>query len=625
MNPAEFAALAARLLAPGRFYVRTPLSLRFEPARLESRRWQLYKGELVPPQQTRDVAAFHQASLFADLPGYPCLGPVISLLLSEDGSTILVLRGFAVHGHEAFGEGNVIQTRAAVLWQEERIRTVDATSPRREEESAGGVQAALRGTSRLAITSVESPHPLYAHGLLGLRPLLLGMDAASGHALADLLRPDQDTSDLARSLDFILRLSESKEVAKLAAWLGRTPTLATPEQRARLLATWFTEVALTPDLGQAVKMLQLLRHWLSEREYQKRLSAWLRQLAWHLTAFDLRRFHHQGANYPDALFLDELLRRLCEAIASSDHLESRTASALRLGSWHRCNLDGLAVPSRATSVGENRRVSPLGEPPVPETELVDPGQRSRQLFVKEPFAAAYASFLPLIQKAWAMPWSDEDLLDLGRATFLDRPLGIFKEFQGWRRDQTPLAAYRMVSRSIAQRRLEDAHVRGWLDRQGLRESLEQLSALQISGIAAGDLQLPKPRAGVVCLEDANRVAGDFVVTHSLQAAAQAFLESLDLRCSPAATSSMAGWLMIRSPRARLFAEPNAVFTFFDLEYRPRLEFGLPPEVRPAEVQYTERDGVEFPTCSFRLLHLWDEDGTESEIPNEAANIPMQIG
>src|SRR5207244_3551540 len=36
----------------------------------------------------------------------------------------------------------------------------------------------------------------------------------------------------------------------------------------------------------------------------------LRQLARHLMAYDLVTFHHRGANYPDALLIDDVLREL---------------------------------------------------------------------------------------------------------------------------------------------------------------------------------------------------------------------------------------------------------------------------------------------------------------------------
>src|SRR5207248_2080236 len=43
--------------------------------------------------------------------------------------------------------------------------------------------------------------------------------------------------------------------------------------------------------------------------------AWLqRQLGRHLTAYDLVTFHHRGANYPDALLLDAVLKETCHLV-----------------------------------------------------------------------------------------------------------------------------------------------------------------------------------------------------------------------------------------------------------------------------------------------------------------------
>ena len=55
----------------------------------------------------------------------------------------------------------------------------------------------------------------------------------------------------------------------------------------------------------------------------------LRQLGRHLTAYDLVTFHHRGANYPDALLLDDLLRRYLLRIERTPELFVGDAHRLR--------------------------------------------------------------------------------------------------------------------------------------------------------------------------------------------------------------------------------------------------------------------------------------------------------
>src|SRR5581483_1487988 len=119
-----------------------------------------------------------------------------------------------------------------------------------------------------------------------------------------------------------------------------------------------------------------------------------RQGARHLTAYDLVTFHHRGANYPDALLLDAVLRRLPGLIearpqlflpAADDPAEGQTRKRLRRRAlrqgwllWHTYR--GLPVPEVPTSPGENARVLPSPYPHVDEEQILQPGRRPRRLY-----------------------------------------------------------------------------------------------------------------------------------------------------------------------------------------------------------------------------------------------------
>src|SRR5262249_49419341 len=83
----------------------------------------------------------------------------------------------------------------------------------------------------------------------------------------------------------------------------------------RLLGTLFNEAALSPytDLvDKSLVFLQTLveKELLVSSDQADFLSHLLCQQGRHLTAYDLITFHHRGANYPDALVIDAVLKAL---------------------------------------------------------------------------------------------------------------------------------------------------------------------------------------------------------------------------------------------------------------------------------------------------------------------------
>ncbi len=197
------------------------------------------------------------------------------------------------------------------------------------------------------------------------------------------------------------------------------------------------------------------------------LWSWLlRQLGRHLTAYDLVTFHYRGANYPDALLLDAVLKRYVELIDT--HPRSFTQAndsgaaarlrlrrrALRQGCLHRRHYEGLAVPDMPTSPGENARVLPAPFLRVPEEQLLNVLRRRKRLYADDP--------LPELLSARSREVFAESLRDLaeavewrklGTALFVERPLGWAKEVG--EPDLTPLLAHEAFSPSIASRRFSE--------------------------------------------------------------------------------------------------------------------------------------------------------------------------
>src|SRR5262249_36741605 len=124
----------------------------------------------------------------------------------------------------------------------------------------------------------------------------------------------------------------------------------------------------------------LIAALLSFDRAPQRLGYMLRHLARHLNAFDLVRFHNRGANFPDALMLDAVLRAYIGLLRGDEVQMHRRA--LRSGWLARRRCEGLPIPERPTSPGDNLRGLPFAA--VPDVQITDPSTRTRRLFADDP-------------------------------------------------------------------------------------------------------------------------------------------------------------------------------------------------------------------------------------------------
>ena len=299
-----------------------------------------------------------------------------------------------------------------------------------------------------------------------------------------------------------------------------------------LLRTLFNEVSLSPYTDLVDKSLSLV----DERERQGHatpaeavdfLGGLIRQLGRHLTAYDLITFHHRGANYPDALLLDAALKRLLGRIEKHPELflggEDRQRlrrRALRQGWLLRRFYEGHAVPDAPASSGENMRVLPPPHVHVSEEQILHPARRTRRLFADDPLTNHLG---PRGAEALRQSVADlrhpEELLELGMALFLDRPLGTGKA--PGEPDQTLLLSHLAFSRSLARQRLK--LLAGAAEYEGFLTAMaEGLRGVPVSAVAG------RPRPGAVSAADARQVADDFLFLRTTAPTAAAFCEQYDL-------------------------------------------------------------------------------------------------
>ncbi len=584
MHPEQAAAAIADSLRPERFVVTgtrtTSPRLRHRPT--DCVPWELFRGHLLDASQTRQRRCFDSWAVFV---GDEDEEPLLAVRLEAEEGRVFVVRSFLVHGHEAIEENGVLTTRPALKWLRELVGSLSC----QEYDDLAAFQADLEhlvhlafvGTSRLPVTSLESPLPAFNLGHLAYFPAT----ESEWYAM--------------RRLEFALR---SGDEATAEAYLKRSDF-------GDLMRMLFNHLALSPWTEFIPRLTRLLLR-RPDHEAASLLSYFLRHLVRHLTAYDLKTFHNRGANYPDALAIDLWLRELVGLLDRHEELrqDRLLRRALRQAWLIRKQLEGLPVPDHPTSPGENLRVLPPPFDRLPEEQLLRPEHRRLRLFADQPAEALLTPAMRQMLRDTLHDLDDEaELRELGLAVFLDRPFGVFKV--PGEVDRTPLFAYEAFSRSIARHRLRQWHDLGFLDLQHWQNLINKLDEMLLVGVPVTELP-GRERAGVVALEDALRASLDFVFLRATRSSREMSRRLLAPWIAHLPDSIQRRIVLpIRSPRSRLFADGNAFLTVYDECHRPVLEFGL-AQTTAGPIRYREHAGVEQLAEGLKLLRWWNDAGQE---------------
>jgi hypothetical protein len=549
--------LIAELTHPAHFFVGRIIGLEWEHAPSEEVFWEIFQGQLLDGTQTRQRQIFESWNLFQlDRTGRSGV-PLLSVKVDPASAVIHIVRGIHCYAWEGYHAGdNVYLSRETTRWVRELVRTIALARFSHVDDLRTAIRKALFqaivGVSRLPLTSLQAPLPAFTLGELAYyyqprrsadAPLRSNSDLLDRALTIDLSWLEQT-----KLLETVLRATPFGDLENTAD-LFSARWIALEQSRAQLLALFrslFDEVSLSPFTDFVDKTLLFLdvllgRDHISAAELVDFLSYLLRQLGRHLTAYDLVTFHHFGANYPDALLLDAVLKRylaLIEAFpnlftSSPDAPEEkqvrRRRRALRQGWLLRRRYEGHPVPDAPTSPGENARVLPPPHQRVPQEQILNPLKRTRRLYEDDPLPKYLGD-----QGRDILRQSIDDLshpqeqLELGMALLVDRPLGAFQS--PGEPDQSLLLSYEAFSWTIAQRRLEELErcldnliEPGAFDecRRNLRERSGLTGvALEPRTYAVG----PEP----VSLDDALKVADDFLLLRSTRRSVQEFLALFDV-------------------------------------------------------------------------------------------------
>jgi hypothetical protein len=531
-----------------RHFLVHPDGTRWEHVSAQEISWEVFRNRLLDAAHTRQRRVFEAWNVWLFESGERSGEPLIAVKFDTATNQVHVVRAIHCHAWEAYDSGgNVILSRETKKWVRELVGTIELAHITSVEEFRDELIAqlfnAVVGSSRLPLTSVEAPLPGFTLG-----DLVYCYQSGADQQTVNMALCSRDISwrERVKLLEFALRRTCSDgDVAILAqALANRWDHSAGPgENLDALLKAVFNEVSLSPYsclVANTIRLVQALHDagHFSDTRVVDFFAHLLRQIGRHLTAYDLVTFHHAGANYPDALLLDEVLGAYLPWIEQTPTLflgpETGTeANARRLrrralrSAWLiRQHYRGHRVPDEPTSPGENMRILPRPFARVPDEQITQPHRRSKKLFTE---GGPGGGFSPTARRVLRQSVLDlaqpTELRELGMALFLDRPLGMFKA--PGEPDLTPLLSYAAFSRTIAGQRL--VQLGGEPDLLSAAEfgSYQQaLANLEVKGLPVRDVRAVT-RPGVVSLTDALKVADDFVILETTAATRQALLRLFD--------------------------------------------------------------------------------------------------
>ncbi len=612
---ADVRRLIDEAVHPRLFFARGATRLEWEHVAAEDVSWEVFRGRLLPPAQTRERRLFESWNVYLLGDEGRSGEPLLSVKWDAEAGQVHVVRAILSYVHEGYDAGdNVILSREVRRWVRELVGTAELD--RLGEELPGLLFRAVVGTSRLPLTSVEAPLPAFSLGELGYFFRQDGRDYGPMTAPQELidrgLSARSTWSQQVKLLEAVLRAASPDKVPTLTRRFTDKHVRPNfrPQFGLRPLAGWFLDrlrdlfngVSLSPYthfVGNALRFAAALESdgVLTTADLIDFLGRLLRQTCRHLTAYDLVLFHHRGANYPDALLLDEVLTAYLSLIEKHPDLFLGDAARLRRRALRqawllRARYAGHAVPDLPTSSGENARVLPAPFARVPEEQILQPATRTRTLYAEAlaPGARA-ADTLRLSIEDLAHPL---ELRELGTALYLDRPLGAFKA--PGEPDATLLFSYVAFSRTVAAGRLRQLADLRLTDESGRDERLRALAELPIKGLPVAQVSAPA-RPGVVSLADARKVAEDFVFLHTTATSvndfrwlyAEAIARDFDLSIFEE------GRRVLIVGGTRTAPVPELVLTVYDAEMRKRLELTADPRRG-----FVNRNGVEVPCSGLRV-------------------------
>lgn len=599
-------------MKPAQFMIGTSLKLTWDHRGQETTHWELFRGQALDHTKTREKRTFESWNIWqGDTAGTP-QEPMISVKLDLPGRRIHVTRSIACRGHESYTEGNAILSRENVRRVRELVGSIDldrlATCTQIQDELTALLFFAIVGASRLPLTSLEAPLPAFTFGQLAY--CFCGdTDDPPIESPEDLvrlaLRLNLSPLEMSRALEAALRAESSDRIPNLAESFAAASAENGIDIRRlpALLREVFNNVALSPYNDFVAKALRFAGCLLDGDDEACFLTHLLRQLGRHLTSFNLVRFHHRGANYPDALLLEEVISRVAAIVDQSPQLfvaietdhesEARRKRLRRRGlrsAWLICRqYHGHPVPDSPTSPGENNRVLPEPFASVPDEQIADSSKRRKRLFLERRMEGSATMRELLLQSVADLEYTDERL-ELGLGLFLDRPFGFAKSIG--EPDRTTLLSHEAFSLEIARQRLNLLSELGDVRAHILQEHPDGVSSWNL---------VSRQRPGVASIADAKLAAGDFKFVRTTRRTLRDLLATYEF--SPLHGAGIVDWLQKDSGLAVPSPDSPDQLCFYDSHGCVRLRVQM-----NASQGYRTRAGVEALAAGLNVVVVKDDNG-----------------
>ncbi|MFO0807044.1 MAG: hypothetical protein U0746_00300 [Gemmataceae bacterium] len=571
----------ADAMASSNFVGRLRHQLEFTNERCEEVFWELFHGHALDESKTRERRRFVAWSIGAK---GEC-EPLVAVRWDHESQTVHVTRSILCRMPEAFDAGGgVIDSRMTIRRQRELVGSIDLAAI----QSAGHLRDRLAellfyavvGLSRLPLTSVDSPLPQFSLGELSycyraadsdlapierVKRLEFALRAAGRGGFSAAMKPGDDDPDESDPCDSELH----------QPW----------EDVSERFLPMFDMAALSPwtdFVAHAIAWLRFRDGPGGTRRFSL-LARLMVRIARHLNAYDLVTFHHFGANYPDALLVEQCLRELLTAPVPARDEDWR--KGVRAAAIVACEYAGHLVPDSPTSMGDASRVLPESFPPIPEVQIATPHARTRRLFEDGSLLSS-----SLVRDCLAETGRADALIELGTALFIDRPLGVGK--MPGEPDYTWLGSHLLFSRTLAEKRLRKLARHGHLvpDADAANRWRRCLDAVSVDGVPLSRRDAPS-RPGVASLQDAFMIADDFVVMRSTQRAIRDFRHQYD--CSQLVRSlPFAEWQAIMAT----VTDECVRLTVYDRDFRPRID--LEADLSRG---FVRAGGTEYVAAGFRVI------------------------
>jgi hypothetical protein len=646
INTESVRELIAEMFRPAHLFAAAELLLEWEHVASEELAWEIFQGRLLDAAHTRERHSFEAWNVYQTTAREERASePLLSLKLDVEARRLYVVRGLDSYVWEGYDAGgNVYMSRERRKWVRELVGTIHldrfADVDELTDELACQLFQAVVGSSRLPLSSVETPLPAFSFGWLfycyrPAAPQATGPLRTWRELIADMLAPSLNRREQAHLLETFLHDVPSVEMTEATgAFVARWSELdRSSGDLPALLRTLFNEVSLSPYTDLVEKTLTFLHALEDGGHFQTDqvvdfLSYLLRHIGRHLTAYDLIVFHHRGANYPDALLLDAVLKEYLACIerrpllffdATGDGESARRQKrlrrrALRQGWLLRRRYEGHPVPDLPTSPGENMRVLPPSHPRVPEEQIAQPARRSRRLHDGDPLNRRLGpQTTKLLRQSLLDLEHADEWRELGLAIFLDRPLGVGKAAS--EPDGILLLSAEAFSVSIARERLY-ALARDL----GLQPADEEVQCLLAHSEVRGlplDAIGGAVRPGIVSLVDARRASADFVFLRSTPSCVRTFLTQYDF--TPLTRRFRVEDMLDGSDVLIARSAVGMGIVLYDSRLRPRIELEV-----ANDGGYEIRAGHEYSLEGLRVMHVWETTHSEGLQAYDLRNEPMRL-